>query len=220
MGSEKPKQFLMLNDKPIIVHSVNRLVDSTNIDEVLVLVPADWVSYTEELIKEYSGNTAKSITVLEGGAVRNDTIMNAIDYIEREGNLDDETIIVTHDAVRPFINDRIIKENIEAVQKCGAATTVIAATDTIVRSIDGTLIDIVPNRSEMYHVQTPQSFRAKELRSIYRELSDEEKAVLTDATRIYVLKGKPVQLVEGERNNIKITYPQDMAMAETIINSW
>ncbi|MEG1427210.1 MAG: 2-C-methyl-D-erythritol 4-phosphate cytidylyltransferase, partial [Oscillospiraceae bacterium] len=91
------------------------------------------------------------------------------------------------------------------------------ATDTIVESTDSDFISSIPDRTLMYQGQTPQSFHAKTLRDIYRSLSDTEKNVLTDACKILVLKGEKVHLVEGETFNIKITYPYDMRVAESML---
>jgi 2-C-methyl-D-erythritol 4-phosphate cytidylyltransferase len=157
------------------------------------------------------------IVVIAGGDTRNETLMNAIKFIDEEGNLDDDTIIVTHDAVRPFVTYRILKDNIEAAQRVGACDTAFPATDTIVRSEDGRLIVEIPDRSQLYQGQTPQSFRAKKLRSLYESLTDEEKAILTDAAKIFVMKGEDVEIVRGESFNIKITYPYDIKVAETIL---
>ncbi len=156
---------------------------------------------------------------MAGGSDRNSTIMNAINYIEEKFGLDDDTIIVTHDAVRPFVTHRIIMDNIKAAVKVGACDTVIPATDTIVESIDGEKISSIPDRSKVYQGQTPQSFRAKRLKELYLSLTAEEKAILTDAAKIYLLKGEAVHLVSGEVFNIKITYPYDLTVAETLINT-
>ena len=110
-------------------------------------------------------------------------------------------------------------DNIEAAVKVGACDTVIPATDTIVESLDGEKISGIPDRSKVYQGQTPQSFRAKRLKELYSSLTDEEKAILTDAAKIYLLKGEAVHLVRGEVFNIKITYPYDLTVAETLINT-
>ncbi len=157
------------------------------------------------------------IVVIEGGNTRNETIMNAIDYIESEGQLDDNTIIVTHDSVRPFVTHRIIEENISACEKFSACDTVIAATDTIVEAENGKEISNIPNRNIMYQGQTPQSFKAKKLKKVYNSLTDEEKDILTDAAKIFVLKGERVALVEGETFNIKITYPYDLKIVKSLL---
>ena len=131
--------------------------------------------------------------------------------------MDDETIIVTHDSVRPFVTHRIIEENIEYAQKYGACDTAVPATDTIVQSEDNIVISDIPERSKMYQGQTPQTFRLKKLKELYEGLTEEEKKILTDAAKIFVMKGEKVYLVEGEVSNIKITYPYDLRVAETLI---
>ena len=131
--------------------------------------------------------------------------------------LTEDTIIVTHDSVRPFVTYRIIEENIKFARNFGACDTVIPASDTIVESRDGSFISNIPEREKMFQGQTPQSFKAKHLRKIYQSLTDAERAILTDACKIYVLKNEPVYLVEGEVSNIKITYPHDLRVAEAIL---
>lgn len=217
MGNvEKPKQFLELGGKPIIIHTIEKFVIHPGVDEVLVLSPKAWVSYTQDIIRKFIPDT-KGIQVLAGGATRNETIMNAVRYIEEKGMLDDETIIVTHDSVRPFLTHRILEENIQAARRYGACDTVIPATDTIVESRDNVQITDIPNRKFMYQGQTPQSFRAKQLKALYEELSGEEKEILTDACKIMVLKGVHVHLVQGEVFNIKITYPYDITVAKALL---
>ena len=218
MGADKPKQFLIIGNKPIIVHTVEKFVLCNELEKIIVLTPSDWIEYTEDILEKNLGdNLMKRVAVIEGGATRNETIMNSINYIESNYGLDDDTVILTHDAVRPFVTHRIIKDNIEAVMKYGATDTVIPATDTIVEAQDGNIISAIPDRSKMYQGQTPQSFKAKELRDTYQALTQEEKDILTDATKIYVLKGKQVKLVKGESFNIKITYPYDLEVAETLL---
>ncbi len=215
-NTETPKQYLMLGSRPIIVHTVEKFFVNPDIDKVVVLCPSAWVAQTKDLIEKYIGKTDK-ISVISGGASRNDTLMNAIDFIEKSFGLDDDTILLTHDAVRPFITHRIINDNIEAVKKYGACDTVWGATDTIVESLDGKAISNIPERKHMYQGQTPQSFKAKRLKEICGSLTEEEKEILTDACKIYTLKGEPVSLVNGEVFNIKITYPYDLKMAGILL---
>ena len=217
MGNvERPKQFLELGGKPIIIHTIEKFVVHPGLDQVLVLSPRAWVSYTQDIIRRYLPDTGR-IRVLAGGDTRNETIMNAVRYIEEQGCLDEETIIVTHDSVRPFLTHRILEENIQAARTYGACDTVIPATDTIVESKDNEKITDIPNRKFMYQGQTPQSFRAKQLKEMYEALSPEEKDVLTDACKIMVLKGVHVHLVQGEVFNIKITYPYDITVAKALL---
>ena len=203
-NAEKPKQFLNIGGKPIIVHTVEKFVVCSEFEKIIVLTPKKWIEHTKNILSRHLPDMSK-IVVTEGGDTRNETLMNAIDVIDKDGNLDEDTIIVTHDAVRPFVTYRIISDNIEAAGRVGACDTAFPATDTIVRSEDGKLIAEVPDRSQLFQGQTPQSFRAKKLRDLYRSLTDEEKDILTDAAKIFVMKGEDVEIVRGESFNIKIT---------------
>ena len=111
----------------------------------------------------------------------------------------------------------MIEENIQFAKEYGACDTVTAASDTIVESKDHKVISNIPDRSIMYQGQTPQSFKAKKLRDIYLNMTEEEKEILTDACKIMVMKGEQVRLVEGDVSNIKITYPSDIRMAESLL---
>lgn len=213
---EKPKQFLMLGKKPIIIHTIEKFLMNEKFEKIIVLCPEQWVTHTENLVHKYLGDNDR-VVVIEGGSTRNETIMNAIRYIDKIDEVVDETIIVTHDAVRPFVTHRILEENIEMAKKYGACDTVVPATDTIVRSDDNTVITEIPDRSKLYQGQTPQSFNAKRLRDLYESLSNEEKEILTDAAKIFALRGDQVYLVNGEVYNIKITYPYDLKVAETLL---
>jgi 2-C-methyl-D-erythritol 4-phosphate cytidylyltransferase len=215
-NAEKPKQFLELGDKPVIIHTIEKFVVHPGFEKVLVLAPQAWVSYTRDIVRKMIPLHEK-IVVLAGGSTRNETIMNAIRYIEEQGNLDDETIIVTHDSVRPFVTHRILDENIEAAKQYGACDTVIPATDTIVESLDNTRITDIPNRKFMYQGQTPQSFKVNLLSDLYNDLSDEEKATLTDACTICVVRNYPVHLVEGSASNFKITTVPDYKIAQAMV---
>ena len=217
MGS-MPKQFLTLGDKPIIIHTLEKMLMCTKIDVIFIGINASWLEYMNDLLEKFGLNTNKVI-VTPGGNTRNDTIFNIISEIERKYGESDENIIITHDAVRPFVTLRIIEDNIDSALKYGACDTVVPAVDTIVMSKDHELIDSIPDRSMMYQGQTPQSFKIELLKKLYAELSDEEKSILTDACKICVIKGTPVRLVKGNTSNIKITTISDYKIAQAIVGS-
>ena len=215
-NAEKPKQFLSIGGKPIIVHTVERFAACSELDRLIVLTPERWIEHTRNILSKHIPDMS-GIDIVAGGDTRNETLMNAIKHIEEEGDLTDDTIIITHDAVRPFVTYRIIRDNIEAAQRVGACDTAFPATDTIVHAEDGKIIDEIPDRSKLFQGQTPQSFKARKLRDLYDSLTDAEKDILTDAAKIFVIKGEPVEIVRGESFNIKITYPYDIKVAETIL---
>src|SRR5690625_1343214 len=211
-----PKQYLLINNKPIIVHTIEKFILNTRFKKIIIASPKEWLNYTQDILKKYNVALPK-IVVVEGGNERNDTIMNIINYIENSIGLEDDDLLVTHDAVRPFLTHRIIEENIEMGLHYGAVDTVIEAIDTIVESDDNKFISEIPRRDIMFQGQTPQTFCVKTLKNLYDELTDDEKDILTDACKIFTLKGKKVKLVRGEIFNIKITTPYDLNVANSII---
>ncbi len=212
MGGNMPKQFLSVADRPIIIRSIDAFLTSGSVDKIFVAVSSDFFDYTKELIAQYIGDVG--ISIVAGGKNRNETLLNVLRSI---GEINDDDVILTHDAVRPFIDKRIIDENISAAREYGACNTVVSAVDTILRSSDGKFIESVPVRSEIFHAQTPQSFSVKKLLSLYEKLNDEEMEKFTDSCSVFLSAGERVFLVNGDRNNIKLTYPEDMERAENII---
>ena len=215
-GTDTPKQFLTLGNKPVIIHTIEKFVINENIDKTIVLTPKNFINHTNNLIEQYIGEN-DDIIVIEGGETRNDTLMNSINYIDDNFGIDDDSIILTHDSVRPFVTHRIIEDNIEAARRYGACDTVIPATDTIVESVNGTTIESIPVRDYYYQGQTPQSFNIKKLFNLINSLTEAEANILTDACKIFTLKDEDVHLVNGEVTNIKITYPYDLKLANTIL---
>lgn len=216
MGIDKPKQFLMLGEKPIIIHTIEKFLLCEKIDKVYVGIHPDWIDYTQDLIEKYI-KIEKKVALVPGGKDRNSTIFNIVDAIEEQFGESEEHIIVTHDSVRPFVTLRIIEENIAAAVEYGACDTVIGAVDTIVVSEDGKMITEIPDRKKMFQGQTPQSFKMSMIKKLYYDLTDAEKSILTDACKICVVRNVPVKLVCGEVSNLKITTIDDMKMAKAMI---
>jgi 2-C-methyl-D-erythritol 4-phosphate cytidylyltransferase len=218
MGNpDKPKQFYLLGDKPVLIHTVEKFCVQGVFEKVLVLCPETWVQQTKDLIARHCPQYNELIEVVVGGAVRNETVFNAIKHIEAHYTVDEKTILVTHDAVRPFVSHKIIENNIKAATEHGACDTVVPATDTIVESTDATFITGIPNRKALYQGQTPQSFKLLNLKKLLESLNEEEKEILTDACKIFVLRNEKVALVEGDASNMKITYPHDMRLAHALL---
>lgn len=214
MGGNLPKQFLDIAGRPVIIRSIDAFIESGSVDKIFVAVAEDYYDYTAELIEKYIDNF--SVKLVAGGKNRNETLLNVLCEIEKIG-MNEDDIILTHDAVRPFIDKRIIDENISAALEYGACNTVIPAVDTILQSSDGKFIESVPVRSEIFHAQTPQSFSVKKLFDLYKNMSTEEMEKFTDACSVFIENGDRVYMVTGDRNNIKLTYPEDMEKAENII---
>lgn len=209
-----PKQFLTIKNKPILIHTLESFVLIEEFDKIIVSCPELWIEHTKDIINKYLSDDR--IEIVKGGKERNDTLMNSIQFIEDNYGLNDDDVIISHDAVRPFVTRRILKENIEKLKTYDAVDTVVPAVDTIVKGSNGEVSEI-PVREEMYQGQTPQSFKIKSFVESYAQLSEEEKAVLSDSCKIILLNGKKVGMVQGENFNIKITTPYDLKMANTIV---
>ena len=219
--TERPKQFMHLGPdaKPIIAHTVEAFLAVPEIDRIIIATPAAWLEYTQVLMAEnFAPEQVARIDVIEGGAERSDSLECICAHIERAYGLSESDILVSHDAVRPFVTGRIIAENVAAANKGVCTDTVVAATDTIVVSAGGARIDEIPPRSQFYQGQTPQSFPIVAYRRAFAGLSAEQRAGLTDACKVFLLAGEPVELIAGEYDNIKITTVADLAVAEAILS--
>ncbi|MCL1951778.1 MAG: 2-C-methyl-D-erythritol 4-phosphate cytidylyltransferase [Oscillospiraceae bacterium] len=217
MGNRNmPKQYLPLGSRPILVHTVEKFFVHPQVERVVVLTPPSWLGFTQDVLNEHLPK-GHNVAVIAGGERRNDTLRRALDYVRENFGDAEDHILLTHDAVRPFVTHRVISDNIAAARAHGACDTVVPASDTIVRSEDGEFISEIPPRSALYQGQTPQTFTCGKLRALMDSLSPEEEAVLTDACKIYALRGEPVALVQGEVHNIKITYPFDLKVAYAML---
>lgn len=216
--SEIPKQFMMLGEKPIIIHALEKFLVLEEINIVYLGIHESWLSYMKDIMNKYiDKNLIEKIQIVIGGIDRNETIINIINDIEKKYQITDEDIIVTHDAVRPFIRSQIILDNIEAMKNYDACDTIISAIDTIVVSKDGKTISDIPNRVFMYQGQTPQTFKITKLKKLYFSLNSEEKQILTDACKIFHIKGEKVFMVNGDIANFKITTPTDYKIAISML---
>lgn len=211
-----PKQFLMLGSKPVIIHTLEKFVLQPEFEKIIVSCPAMWIQHANDTIKKYLDDPR--IVVIEGGKERNDTLMSAINYIEEHYEVSDEDVLVTHDAVRPFVTKRIIEDNMEATKEYAAVDTGVPAFDAIVE-VRGSEIYDIPNRNYMYQGQTPQTFRMNTFKECFSQISEEEKAVLPDSCKVCHLAGVKVAMVPGEQENMKITTPHDLKIANALLEA-
>ena len=211
-----PKQFMMLKDKPVIVHTVGKFLVNEDFDRIVLTCPKLWLESAKSLFKEYlPGN---NIHIIAGGESRNDTIMKAISYIGGFCDLKRVTL-VTHDGARPLLSGETINRNIETAKRGVACSTVISVIDTIYESRDGRILGNIPKREYCYQVQTPQCFNAREFKRCYEKLSDSERKEMTDAIGVLHHFGIDIELVKGNHRNIKLTYPLDFKIAEALMET-
>lgn len=216
--TSRPKQFLHLADgTPILIKSLRVFFDSPDIDHIVIAAPGAWLEYANALIEENcTPSELQRTNVITGGADRSGSLLKICEFIDERFGIGQDDILVSHDAVRPFLTKRILEENIEGTKKYGCVDTVVPAIDTLVISSDGDSIESIPPRNRYYQGQTPQSFYIQQYLDAFNSLTEQEKATLTDACKVFVYKGMPVHLVEGEYSNIKITTPLDILVASQL----
>lgn len=215
MGGDIPKQFLELKGEAILHRTVRTFAGIKEINAVYIAVHPDWIEYSGRLLADL--NDCASIKLLPGGESRNESIQNIINVIAGDKDITEEDILITHDAVRPFVSEDIIRRNIISASNNCCCTTAIPATDTILYSPDGNDITSTLDRTKMFHAQTPQSFRIKAFLEAYEKLTDEQKLTLTDICGIFSAAGLPVSIVRGDVKNIKITSPFDLDISLAIL---
>ncbi len=214
MGGGLPKQWRELGGKPVLIRTAEAFLQHPAVTDVIIGIHPDWYQTAVEAAGRYFDGR---VHITRGGSDRNDTVMQIVEYALGTLRCGKDTILLTHDAVRPFVTMAMIDDSIAAMQDCMVCTAAIAATDTIVLSQDGTTVSDFPPRSSMYQVQTPQTFRAGQFAAVYQNLTPQEKAAVTDVCKLFERKGMVVRLIPGDRNNIKLTYPADFIAAEAIL---
>jgi 2-C-methyl-D-erythritol 4-phosphate cytidylyltransferase len=212
MGGSVPKQFLSLGGEPLIVQSLRTLQASAVVDQIVLAVPLADVEYCEnEIVSRY--RFTKVGKVVAGGSERQDSVRYALAQIPS-----DTEIVLIHDAVRPFVTQRMIEEVVAAARKEGAAIIALPMRDTVkqVRT-DGT-IERTVDRTPLWLAQTPQAFRRELIETAHKKAHAEGIRATDDAFLVEWL-GYSVAVVEGSGENIKVTRPEDLVIGEAILAS-
>jgi 2-C-methyl-D-erythritol 4-phosphate cytidylyltransferase len=200
----KPKQFLELHGKPIIIYTLEHFETHPEIDNVIVVCIEDWIHELKHLLKQYA--LEKIGWIVPGGDGGDKSIYNGLKALE--GTCGSEDIVLLHDGVRPLINADLISANITKVKEYGSAITVEAATESVVRLDGDDRIAEVPPRAEMYSAKAPQSFRYGLIWDLYqRALRDGVRPI--DSAHLCSIYGVEMHIVKSTPNNMKITAPAD-----------
>ena len=213
MASDRPKQFLQLAGTPIIFHTLKPFELCDSIEEVIVVLPAS--ESAEFLAQAGKRGLRKLARVVPGGATRADSVKRGLMAIRAAT----AEIVAVHDGVRPFVTVEEIENTIEAARVNGAAILATAVTDTIKLVTEGTAEKTIVKtlaRQNLRQALTPQCFRYDLLRQAY-EHADVNDPSLTDESSLVERLGHPVAIVEGSPENIKITTPRDLLIAETFL---
>lgn len=205
-----PKQFLSLREKPILTHTIQKIHDCDQINEIFLIVSKDKIKYCrEEIVRK--NNFSKIKKIVTGGRERQDSVYNGIKELDSDTDL-----VVIHDGVRPFVSSQIFLDVIEEAREYGAATVAVPEVDTIKEvSPEGIVIRTL-NREHIWKALTPQAFKFDILKKAF-EKAFKEGYYATDDASIVEWAGYQVKIVKGSPYNIKITTQEDLALGETML---
>lgn len=203
----KPKQFLKIENKPIIIHTLELFEKHPEINNIAVACIEEWIDYFKELVVKYELKKVKWI--VPGGKTGQASIYNALHAVEQSQDLK-ETIVLVHDGVRPMITKELISECISGVKEYGSAITSKPCTETItkVNKETGDILEI-PNRNELRLAQAPQAFYLRDLIDVHNRALTDSFIDAIDSASLMMRYGKRLHYIEGNDENIKITTPKD-----------
>jgi len=219
MGTELPKQFLLLRGKPVLVHTLEKflaLPPAYSLTTVVVL-PEAFVEMGKQIIQEQANNLAgRSVFVIAGGASRGESVYKGLEKIRKEMSLENfsQALVAIHDAVRPLVQTKTIVASYESALRHGSGICAVACKSSL-RMLTQTGSQAV-DRSLYREVQTPQTFQLPLVYDCYQKNSS-SLANFTDDASLVESQGHPIQLIDGDYENIKITTPEDLLLAEAIL---
>lgn len=213
----KPKQFLEIHGKPIIVYTIEHFEAHKDIDAICVVIVSEWIDYMYALVEKYS--LKKVRWVISGGSTALESQFNGLKTIAEASDTEPESVVLIHDGVRPLIEARTITDCIEGTRKMGSAVTVAPATETIIRSDDNSFIKDTFPRTECQLARAPQTFYLQEILSAHNEVKKQGKYDFIDSTSMLLYLGKRVYTIEGPVENIKVTNPTDFYICRALLDA-
>lgn len=206
MQTEIPKQFLLLNGKPVIMHTISAFCASPQKPELLIVLNEQHFELWKDLCRKY--NFMIEHQLVAGGNTRFHSVKEALHLIE------ENSIIAVHDAVRPLISTQVIDDAYQLALEKGNAVVAVPSKDSVrLQNPNGTSKSL--NRTEVFLVQTPQTFQSKIIKEAYEQAYNEH---FTDDASVVESSGVQINLLSGDPDNLKITFPTDLRLAEMILN--
>lgn len=206
MQSAVPKQFLLLNGLPVLMHTIQAFYNSQSKPHIILVIPADSHAYWNDLCKQH--NFAISHQLVNGGETRFHSVKNGLAIIPSNGN----EIVAVQDAVRPLTSIEIIDSAYQQAAQTGNAVTAVKSRDSIRQVKNNISASLL--RDEIYLVQTPQTFQYSQLKKAYEQDYNEG---FTDDASVVEATGEAIHILDGNYQNIKITFPEDIAIAELLL---
>ena len=215
-AKDKPKQFLMVHGKPIIVHTIELFEQHEDIDGIIVVCIENWIPYMEEMQYRYRLDKIKKI--VPGGETGQMSIYNGL-IAAKEQFGEDDNIVLIHDGVRPLIDAKTISDNIATVKEKGSAITCASAKETFIVVDDEDGLAMIPSRKHSKIAKAPQSFYLKDILEMQERAISDGYTNMIDSCTLVNHYGFKVSIVEGPFENIKITTPDDFYMFRALYDA-
>lgn len=207
MKTDLPKQFIEIDGVPVIVDTIRNFQNNSRINSITVVCLKDWIAYLQGLTAKY--HLDKVDNIVEGGATGHDSARNGV--LSLSGEMDEDDIVVIHDAARPLISQVIINDMLDTAIKCGNACTAIPIHDTIIVTDDQQSGDTQIERNKIMRVQTPQAYRYGTIYALYRRADEENRHDFIYANTMAITYGTRIYFSTGSDCNIKLTTKEDLA---------
>lgn len=214
LGGPMPKQFLALNDKPVIVHTLENFQRNERIDSVVIVCVKDWIGYLQEIIEEYK--ISKVEKIVEGGESGHDSTRNGIFSLRNE--LSSGDFIIIHDAARPILPQAALNELLDVAHEKGNASLAIPCYETVIFTDNGLSGDKQIDRSNLMRIQTPQAYEYSDMLELYERAEKDNKHNFIYADLVLIHYGKTVYFSKGFVNNIKITKKEDIPLCKALMS--
>ena len=212
----KPKQFINVYGKPIIIHTLEIFENHEEIDAIVVACLESWIPYLQELLEKF--NIRKVVKVVPGGASGQESIYNGLVAAEEIAK-GEKSIVLIHDGVRPLIHAKTISDNIASVKEHGSAITSVKVKETVLVVSEDNSIDSVPKREDTRLARAPQSFYLDEILDAHRKSMAQQLPGFIDSCSLMQYYGKKLYLIEGPQENIKITTPDDFYTMRALLDA-
>lgn len=207
LGGNIPKQYLEVNGKAIIMYCVETIAKMPEIEEMVICLADDWKAFMQEEL--HKAGVTKKVLFSQPGEVRQLTIYNALKVLREQG-VEDDAIVVIHDAARPLVSEALLRRCIDGCNEADGVLPVLPVKDTLYMSKDGNSISALLKRSEIVAGQAPEAFRFGKYLAVHDQMEYENILKISGSTEIAYKAGLKIQLVPGEELNFKITTTEDL----------
>lgn len=214
-STDKPKQFLEIHGKPIIIHTLEHFEMHPAIDIIIISCLEEWIPYCKEIVEKY--RITKVAQIVSGGKTGQESIYNGLCAADKISD-SKKSVVLIHDGVRPLIDENLISENINSVLQYGSAISSVPMNETVLMVGESNYISYIPDRNSSRMARAPQSFWLNEILDAHKKAIRNNKYDFVDSCSLMQYYGKKLHLIDSPRDNIKITTPEDFYIMRALLD--